>query len=1640
MSEETQNTLPLPSDRTLTTDYVALQPGNYKARTDLTPYKGKNLSNNQILDYKPESPFGIGDALSVVYVYPQGTIEIIGNVYCWNKLVKPGIYSRYEKIRYLNNEVVLPRVDSNVFQHHASYDKTIRVPNRFVSKNTNHAEPIIQYHYVDFNDQIVSTNGDKVYPIPVLGGTLTLYPDGTFKTNGVVVKSADSTLVDEYGYLGDSNDYGTLKLFYDDITKDDINPKNVYKLISENEDGSITYGAIESNQTLTRQRWIPLPKGIIPINDGRVTIGTDGLLILEGTVITEQGHLILPSTAYYRHLYTKDTNGNLIANPDMVDTTTVYNPKIMVMGDAGWETAVLDIADGKKAIYEYHMDNYTVTYSEEGPTVTYLPMDGWNVFSSEPRNKKYNMAYLAKFVDNTLITNKDKYPWWGGQVKIGGFYLLGKVRPSLTSKTFTYYPVFDHRCFWHPTNISGIPIPYNQIEYLTAEQYQARENEWVIEYDRKEQRLIDNKFVPYRSLKTPTAVSRVSITDDTINTVGHVVWKRNDKYYSIYGNQTSELITDWPDIQEVNGEYEKLFTALGYFDDEPIFISETGEGADKYGNYVDSIDGIRRQEPGVFKIVTRNITHYLTTLEKTLIDNHFPDTLIVIGDYDQLSIDIKSLTKKNHQITSTDTNLTLEYHAYRFAEVYPYTLSIKNTLFASKSVMTDLLRVYRYRRDEELTSPYWNVASVGSQYNGGHHFFTTKSLPISYNTKDNVRLIRTAPNTTTYKDYHNVEFSEHHWGYYQEPDFRVTDKVILSEAKPIVTSSVGVNTQYYYRSSDDTKYITGSFTLSRNERYMIPVTLSNKYGYIEVWYDDPFDEINDQTNGKRNVKRIKLRRDRSIEPVILVYPDYVDNYTSKLIGTGEPRAMLYLTNDKDPNTTILTKRVDNDGGWVMNELPNLVVGDSYTITQVDEFGVTSTATFVVERHKYKEGDYITVQQLMSWDTYAYPVNLRNVNNLAGEPNLIDSSLSFDVNNNTFTINGLFVDRNGEIFKEGTYELGTTPPHYKSKVLGITTLNFEPQYRNKGNDVYKFSRHAYIAQANQTHHANTTHTATIKVVDEDWVVPKVWVDDAVKLMRSLTAEQYTARYGTQFTLAEMTLLAENFKTYLNNLNYKIGRFQNKLVFDDPYTAFRNSTSTLAYYVYQNNGYVKEGYTFESLIRRLRRKAAWWRRVPFTGQANYDIIFRHFPIDQFSYVYPKGLQLPYVNILNDVTNLKNGDKIVGTPESYTTAYSKSLYEFENWDEIVEYRNYNNEPNKWYYYVNYGYTLDNNYDDMATKMSDDVLQHWTNKGVPPSMFVFGDYATGRVVYSRDGETVTIYGRVKIAGKYTRNITQSALPKDQIAFLPFCPHSYYPGDESGVVELLDNDHLRIEGFVLWRVVDENCNPVPITPTKDIYANLDQVRIISPDPNEKNYLNRTRFNDIIIEYTVSNVDEEDLPYIQIQQGGNGTYNQFGMARRMYENYPGIGSPLNNEGDYYGFGYGDSGSTSNNPSPQCGILANGNYWPLDHRNVAYTFTPKGMREGRRYGTLVITAVGSPIGDRLPNPGTYTSANNFEYEPMPHYTGNGIGVGNSGSYGENCSTFSVFLAHPDKRYQLYLGKPIIVRTTYVNRYVTTYTGG
>lgn len=153
--------------------------------------------------------------------------------------------------------------------------------------------------------------------------------------------------------------YGSITTYYNDVTKDDVNPRNVYRLISENEDGSVTYGAIEANQDLTPTSFPKLPLGIIPVNDGKVTVNTNGTIDISGTVITSTGYKI--NGTHFRYIdLVNNVDGVLKFNEDMLDKSGVYNPTFTHISPTGLEyNKVITVANGEVDIYRYHTENDT---------------------------------------------------------------------------------------------------------------------------------------------------------------------------------------------------------------------------------------------------------------------------------------------------------------------------------------------------------------------------------------------------------------------------------------------------------------------------------------------------------------------------------------------------------------------------------------------------------------------------------------------------------------------------------------------------------------------------------------------------------------------------------------------------------------------------------------------------------------------------------------------------------------------------------------------------------------------------------------------------------------------------------------------------------------------------------------------------------------------------------------------------------------------------------------------------------------------------------------------------------------------------------------------------------------------------------
>lgn len=789
-----------PSDPDLNHEWVALQPGNYKPREDLTPYKGRNFTPSELNNYKLPVPLGIGEENAVVHVYPQGTIEVHGKVYAWNKLVKPGIYSRYDKLRYLETNVeIKDRQVNDDYKHHAAYNRTIRVPNKWVKKTNKHSrQAILEYTFVEFNEQIKTEQDGVMYPIPVLNGKLTLYPDGTFKTEGVVVDSANTELMDDYGYLGDHDNYTNYPTFINDITKDDINPKNVYHLISENEDGSVTYGAIDANKHVHFSDYPKLPDGIIPINNGSVTVNPIGELLITGSVITDKGYPI--KEGRYKNV------GELLIgwklkrsmiqavyereNEDYIDKSIIYNPVL----ELGVKPRVTDVDNSAMLFvqhanpklhrrlyrYQYQNDRYHLIDIPElnGKAVRYEAMKGWDNFASTEvsetvavkRNEQFKYwlennhpEVYKQFYDEKhhyIGEGMESYPLMKStRIQLGNKYLYPQYRFNPLGR-LAQYVTYDHTDFYTPEGLTlndindetyGTPVKDTEGNLLPREAY----------FNLKTVSGKDVFFIPYsvnpfgseyygsnhlengkRRYESAHGEVRFSKVEDKVfvHITPPCILKYGDRYFTLEAGKVriDNLHDNW-----LEG---KLDSVNGYLDNGPLYFRkkrvqqpikvthEDGSESWQYlerqvedtvnhmdENHKDDQDGLTfREDKGLMTYLRRDITAYLTTYEKTLLEN----TLFLTPYHDV--VDGKVIPYRAQAVgvsyRSEDIGLMLTYYGFRYNEVFPLSWNISGFLFGTYQSDTavegseTLLRyssvrhLFYYNRDQEYMTLYRGLA------------------------------------------------------------------------------------------------------------------------------------------------------------------------------------------------------------------------------------------------------------------------------------------------------------------------------------------------------------------------------------------------------------------------------------------------------------------------------------------------------------------------------------------------------------------------------------------------------------------------------------------------------------------------------------------------------------------------------------------------------------------------------------------------------------------------------------------------------------------------------------------------------------------------------------------------------------------
>lgn len=1489
-----------PSDLTLTSNYVAIEPGNYPARTDLTKYKGTNLTEAQALDFKLDIPLGVGSSNSAVYVYQQGTIEIIGEVYCWNKLVKPGIYSRYEKLRYLTEEVILDRDNSDVYKHHAAYNKTIRVPNSFVNKrnNDNNNGWQIRYNYVSFQDQIRRTDGTKSYPIPIFNGKLTIYPDGTFKTENVVIKSNDTKIVDPYGYIADSDNYGSIKTYFDDVTKDDVNPLNVYKLISENEDGSITYGAVEANTRLTASTFPKMPLGIIPVNDGKVTVNSNGTLDISGTVITSTGYKINADHFRYIDLVT-NRNGVLKFNEEMLDKSGVYNPSFTNIGVNGLEyNRVISVANGKKDVYRYHTanDTFNAVVTSQGFSTTFTPMKGWDTFVKDNGNILFDNIYNTIFAINNnnqrLNIDKDHYPWSvKGIFNINDRFIYPTLRYSPEGELDSY-TTLDHTVFWNPDNLVSYQFINQRVNVIDRASETLRYQTFPTLNKTKIEIPKGYNFIPYDTVtsnRNKSGSIRIVNENGTyyIVVTGKVIWKRKEEYFTLNEGKV-KLDYTWPAIvEDEQGHYKSLYTVNGYFNSGVTFRDKRDP------NSVYTLDGIRTKTDGLFSLIKRNVTSYLSDYEKMIIDNtgtHFKDYTID----NEFKITEHRYFYLDTEFTNKHTDIVLKYYSYRFHDYLPWFFETTRVMFENPN-QTHINYIHRFlyqdRGNNELNTYRDAIFNLRTNDRNENSWYILKAPRGIYSkdkidglqlikTSDNLYRGNTIPGYTTMNgfrysnEYDTPFFRRNDVGmeFYPDFNFNHTDgKHVLTDGpvRVTLTNRARDKITVFYRTSEDLanypKHVVVEYT--GEDVITLDVSLKAKYGWVDVWVDDPYEEEHDRT-----IKRLKLRRDKQTQPVAIREPikEDISARTRFIIGSGEPKASLVIYKQEDPNTPIFNTNLNENGVWRFSGISSLELNKTYVVKQTDEFGGVNYDTFTVYPYRFKNGDKITIEELMGENIHEYvvPVNIGRTNQ--NDLN-IESSIEFSDDGiyQYYTIKGIVANGKGKIYTEGTYRLGTAPIlsySYSSSVI-VNSKGILAAIK-KTQQVMERSTRKYIFDTNNPYTATITdkvdnlrilNSASGKVSEYWWIAPE-WLEQLETHLNSMTQVEFNRRYPN-ISGIDKNRIIEHFKKATGSVYVDgayVSRYKNKLTVElNGNIPYEIITSQGSVYLYQNalsktdttvrTNYKPDGYTPIEFLSLLSKQIPWFatatKSVPLSIVSERDSTLNYFSND-LKYPSKQTTQYnsPRLLLTNDNSFKVNNKKVLfskseGTDE--TTAFNKSssFYNVYNWDRIYEYNEYTeSDKNIVGYAVDYSYTLTKNYPD-TKEMDRVVLDNWVAKGADPRMFNFDDHTLGKVKFHENGRDVTIEGRVRVNGKYTRNKTQSLFPKNRVEFISFCPNAYlkHPDFPESTITLRDDDSIEITGNVLYRTVDENCQFVDATDDDKLEHRLVSVEVFAKDTNNYN-------------------------------------------------------------------------------------------------------------------------------------------------------------------------------------------------------------
>lgn len=1540
-----------PSDTTLDSSWRALQPGNYKPRTNLAQYKHPLIKDMD--KHHAYLPLGVGNNHSAVFIYQQGTIEIVGEVYCWNKRVKPGVYSPFEKLRYLSGDVIQNR-ENTQYAHHAVYDQFVVPANPYLTKETYDQSKVIEYHYVSFDQQIVTANGDKLYPIPILDGTLTIYPDGTFKAEGIVIDSKEGRYINQYGYIGEQEKYTQVRSYFNSVTKDDVNPMNVYQVIGENEDGSITYGAVEANKNLHRERWVPLPPNIIPINDGRVNLTEHGDIELYGTVITSAGHRILP-----RQIKLRDLEDHLF-DPDWVDMTTVWNPKGHSLVDNQWKEVVLDVVpsvDNQKNIYQYHYyrESITINPLEHGVQFVFKAMPGWDTFvpelgvsgSKTTLVRLYNESQPEGMAEVFDPVQDIAWPLTSGiPLLINGQMRYPYDRFGPDGMIGTYLTIDHTPNYWHYqdiSNIYGVTYPTEDIHStpLVKEEEQPHSTQFPRYKGRElifpERTPNQNRFIPYNGGKIWFTKRTDGKTQ--VNVKGSVIWQRNQEYFRIGMREIDTQDTDkiyscilddtWPDVvTDENGHPKALFSEHGYFTDEPIFIStKHASGNNKLGNQLLTIDGIKRQEEGLFQLVERNITHHLSDYEKTLIKNAYGQHRSFKLEDDNLTLTECINYYYDIEYTSEHTRLVLDYQAIRFNDYLPNWFNPAYVTIDGWNDQLTLPRLFQWSRSQNYLLPYKNLRlrmhgltrtnryyemiveantlltmseqyrkPVWRVYSGSGDTQTIYQKWKNNPAKDKLHYLDHASEKVKTTEVHRSPLQQ--LSYIEPIQLTLPEKHIVTEmGDDVVGHSDRSDHVIYYRWSTDTKYITGEIIVGSDKQFLIPLPKKIEEGkehvieegFVEVFMDDPYGV---DKKGIYHTSYYLVNFVGIVKQKLLLINEKEDASprTERLTGKGDRGAIIEVYANHQKIESEWRVGNGNNIDWEV-DFTRYPPGTVITILQKKPFTETQKIEFTLKPYTYKQNEFITGYELFGTSDpldYGYPYNLRAINDeyqrtrQLTTPTFMESAITINPMNQTYTIHGFVMNGKNEVYPEGTYPIGTKPPVYRSTMIDSTyPLTRNPQYMYKEKPSYRIGTTFKGGKNQEAPMKGFAKTYQATPVD-DWVISRNWMTEFTEFVNKPenAAKPYLKEIYNLFKTKAFLSVGNDIEST------HIGRYNNKLVIY-PYFALKTLMGETLYFVTkatveavngQHNGKREEGLNPEAFYNNLlldeqnHPTKPWFLQPNTLKQGNTGL--SALPRKKVTLTTLGDIEdIPYLPRYNETNPLSYQDNEL---QYGIKDRDIQLTEIANWDHPLSESQFNGETYYIAYATDYSYFLTMNYSESDPKMNEKVFNHWRDHGWDPNQFGFVSGSPAKVKYNKDGKSVTISGRFLINGRRTKYYPETTYRIGDTMrweFEAFCTNHFIPHQDRGVKygTIVDNINgsKSVSNIVyLDTSLNENCQSVYQRPDQDAYLWIQGVKGVSlPKSNDdtlsvllegytKQYSNRNTKLKILFEQSFNEVGE----------------------------------------------------------------------------------------------------------------------------------------------------------------------------------------